>query len=133
MKSLKLVLLFSGVLAQSACTSAPTGSTTNTAASAAILNAPSADTTARLSNAISAALHGTRVALAPDAFTKSSQLTLERNTQNPRHMPGLNGRLMDMPVIHRFTLMSRSGGCYLVYEKTGKEYPLNGVSCKPMS
>lgn len=134
MKLLKLAFLFSGILMQSACTSAPAGSTpSTTTASAALLNAPSADTTARISSAMSAALHGTKVAVAPDAFTKNSQLTLERNTQNPRSMPGLNGRLMGVPVIHRFSLISRDGSCYLVYEKTGKEFPLNGVSCQPVN
>lgn len=98
----------------------------------AVLRKSSAAATTQLNQAISQALHGSQFTMAADAFTRSHQLTLQRSTQDPVNMPGLNGRIMEMPVIHRFSLMSLDGACYLRYEKTGKTYPLQGIRCRTL-
>ena len=138
MKPLKLTLSLLVLLGLSACRSTPTQapapkSTPAKEITAAVLTVPSTGTTLLLSKAVSEALNGTKVTLAADAFTKSSRLNVERNTENPKAKPGLNGRLMGVPVVHRFALMIKAKKCYLVYEKTGKKYKLDGVKCRPAS
>jgi hypothetical protein len=138
MKSLKLTLSLLAILGLSACRSTPTKAPTPKKASsdvmtAALITVPSTGTTRLLSIAVSEALNGSKVNLAADAFTKSSRLNIERNTENPSNKPGLNGRLMGLPVVHRFALMVKARKCYLVYEKTGKKYKLDGVKCRSAS
>lgn len=137
MKPLKFILPLLILLGSSACVStsrsvpAPKQAPPNTI-TAAVLSVPSTGTTRLLAKAMSEALNGTKVALAPDAFTRSGRLNVERNTKNPSAKPGLNGRLMGVPVVHRFALMIKANKCYLVYEKTGKKYALDGVKCRAM-
>ena len=145
MKPLKLTLPFFVMAGLFACTSNPTKppihtpaakhnkpAVASTAMTAAVLAAPSTGTSRLLSKAMSEALNGTRINLAAEAFTKDGRLNLERNTANPRDKPGLNGRLMGVPTVHRFALMMKSNKCYLVYEKTGKIYALDEVKCRPI-
>ncbi len=108
-------------------------SSNQTSSGPAVLSASSTDNTRILSTAMSQALNGTKVTLAPDVFTQSSQHSLQRNTDNPRGMAGLNGRLMGVPEIHRFSLIRTGENCLLRYEKTGKTYPLQGLKCQSSS
>lgn len=123
---LKLLLLI-GLLAQTACTSAPLAKM-----SPALLHQATPEITRQLSKAVAGILkvNADMVSLAPDVFTQSSQLVIERNTKPPASMLQLNGRLISEPVIHRFMLMRSSGDCYLVYQKTGESQRLNGLGCK---
>ncbi|PWQ95103.1 hypothetical protein [Leucothrix pacifica] len=105
-------------------------SSNQTSSGPAVLAALSANNTRILSSAMSLALNGTKVTLAPDVFTQSSQHRLQRNTDNPQGMPGLNGRLMGIPEIHRFSLIRAGENCLLRYEKTAKTYPLQGLKCQ---
>lgn len=141
MKPLKLTLSFLVVVGLVACRSTPTKppthspaakNTHSSAMTAAVLTVPSTGTSRLLSKAVSEALNGRKVNLARDAFTKNGRLSLERNTANPRDKPGLNGRLMGAPAVHRFALMMKARKCYLVYQKTGKMYALDGVKCRPI-
>ncbi len=128
-KQMKWALLISALFSQTACTApAPEAQ----AMSPAVLSNPSAKTTQQISTAVSQLLNGKKVMLAANTFTKSNQLIVERYAKNPATMPGLNGRLMDAPVIHRFLLMQKAENCYVVYEKTGKQFLLNGVRCKKL-
>lgn len=145
MKTLKLTLSCFVTAGLFACTSTPTKPPTQNPAArsakpavtsavmtAAVLAVPSTGTSRLLTKAMSEALNGTKVNLAPDAFTKNGRLSLERNTVDPKNKPGLNGRLMGVPTVHRFALMLKSNKCYLVYQKTGKIYALDGVKCRPI-
>ncbi len=99
----------------------------------ALLIQPTASSTTVLNTTISRALNGARVSVAQDALTNSSELQIDRMAQDPAGMPGLNGRLMGMPVAHRFSLKkNHEGVCYLVYQKTGVEYLLDGVTCRAL-
>lgn len=120
-------LLLIGLLAQTACTSAPLAKM-----SPALLHQATPDDIRQLSKVVASALKIKidMVSLAPDVFTQSSQLVIERNAQSPAATPELNGRLISEPVIHRFMLMRSSDDCYLVYQKTGESQRLQGLSCK---
>jgi len=62
-----------------------------------------------------------------------AELTVERMAQDNPSAMGLNGRMMGDPQVYRFFLkMDASGGCYLIYQKTGQKYPLDGVGCKAL-
>lgn len=101
-----------------------------TTLTAAVLSKTSPEARLQISTAITQLLRGRGVKIAEDAFTRSSQLTVERHAPNPAARPGLNGRIMTAPVIHRFALAKHYHRCFLVYEKTGQKYLLNGVSCQ---
>lgn len=122
-----LILVLISVLLQSACASSST-----VVMSPAVLSNSSPEATWQISQAIGRVLKidSTSLKLAPDALTQTNQLSIERNTQPPQSMPELNGRLMQAPVVYRFSLMQRAGACYLVYEKTGESQLLHGVSCQ---
>lgn len=119
-------LLLTGLLAQTACTSAPVANI-----SPALLHQATPDDIRQLSKAVANALkvNVDMVSLASDVFTQSSHLVIERNTQSPAATPELNGRLISEPVIHRFMLMRSSDDCYLVYQKTGESQRLQGIGC----
>lgn len=122
-----LILVLISVLLQSACASSST-----VAMSPAVLSNSSPEATWQISQAIGRVLKidSTSLKLTPDALTQTNQLSIERNTQPPQSMPELNGRLMQAPVVHRFSLFKRADECYLVYQKTGESQSLNGISCK---
>ena len=99
-------------------------------AEAAVLTEPSTQARLAINSAISTALNGTKIAVAKNAFVNSSQLTLQRNTQDPRGMAGLNGRLLGAPVVYHFSMVKQNGSCYLIDARTQKRHSLSGVSCK---
>ena len=125
MSPLKIMLLVVALVFQGGC-----GSTPPKQLQAAVLTQPSVATSSVLNAAASRALNGVRVSLARDALTQSSDMQIERMTQDPASARGLNGRLMGVPTVYRFSLKRRESDCFLVYEKTGQAYPLEGVSCK---
>lgn len=125
MTPFKIILVAATVVVQAGC-----GATPPKALQDAVLTQPSAATSKVLNAAASRALNGTRVSLARDAFTKSSEMQIERLAQDPASMRGLNGRIMGVPKVYSFSLKSKEGGCYLVYKKTGLAYPLDEVSCR---
>lgn len=99
----------------------------------AVLTQPKAATTMVLNNTVSLALNGTKVMLARDVLTQNSELRVERMAQDNPSAMGLNGRMMGDPQVYRFFLeIDASGGCYLIYQKTGKKYSLDGVGCKAL-
>ena len=112
----KAALLF-GFALLSSCVSTPPKTMGN-----ALLTQPSVATTQVLNASASQALGGTRVLFARNAFTQSSVMKLERM--------GQNGRLMGVPKFYRFSLKRSGGTCFLVYQKTGQAYPLEGVKCR---
>jgi len=127
MNLLKIIAASFAVLLQTGCASTKPKDSLQSA----VLIQPSAASTGVLNAIISRALNGARVSVAQDAFTQSSELQIERMAQDPASMPGLNGRLMGLPEAHRFSLKKNNeGNCYLVYQKTGNEYPLDGVKCR---
>lgn len=129
MKSIQyLAVVLPSLLLQSACAVSPS----TKAMSPALLHHSTPEITQQLTQAISRALNvnSASLNLAPDVFTQHSQVVIERNTQPPPTMPELNGRLIQAPVVHRFTLMKRADECYLVYEKTGAPQRLDGLSCR---
>lgn len=128
MKSIQcLAVILANLFLQSACAVPP-----KKTMSPAVLHHSTPEITQQLTQAISRALNvnSASLNLAPDVFTQSSQLRIEKNTQPPPMRPELSGRLMQAPVVHHFTLMKRADECYLVYEKTGESQRLDGLSCR---
>ncbi|PWQ93759.1 hypothetical protein DKT75_19305 [Leucothrix arctica] len=111
-------------------TSAPQANKPSSTQQAAVLTQPSTQARLAINKAISVALNGTKVSVAKNAFVNSSQLTLQRNTQDPRGMKGLNGRLLGAPVLHHFSMVKQNGSCYLIDKRTSKRHLLSGVNCK---
>jgi len=44
----------------------------------------------------------------------------------------MHGRIEGVPKAPTFMLFNKGGICYLVHEKTGQEYPIEGLACKAM-
>lgn len=98
----------------------------------AVLEESSVKMRAIIHTTISRALNGTKVAVAKNAFVSNSRLVLQKATQDPQGMKGLNGRLLGRPVLHRFSMVKQSNSCYLIHEKTSKRYLLNEVRCRSL-
>jgi hypothetical protein len=127
MTSIKNIFTWAAIVSLVGCGSAPV----THAMKSAVLTEPSPDTTQVLNQAVSRALNGTQVSLARNVLIDSSELQLERRTQSSTQ--GLNGSLMGLPKVYRFSLkQNNSGECFLVYSKTGQEYRLDGVKCKTL-
>ena len=93
----------------------------------AVIVSPTDASRAALTAAVGAALQGAPVALADDAFTRSSMLTIERAPlRDPAGLP-VAGRELDVP--ERFHLMKRGGACLLVHERTGRVSSLESTTC----
>ena len=102
----------------------------NAPAHPAVLVNASTETTATLNRTISRALNGTKVSLASEVFTRSFELTLERDAQSLGAKPGLNGRLLGVPKVQRFFLLLKASQCLLRHENNGKDYALDRVVCR---
>ena len=78
--------------------------------------------TAVLSKAVSEALGGRKVTLAPNVLMDKSTLVMDpkfvddRSFQRPDH----------------FRLMTNGQSCYLVHEESGKSMPLKGMDCQAL-
>lgn len=93
---------------------------------AARITNPTDDSRNALQSAVNDALDA-NVALASDALTDSSVLTIERNP--PRSMDNLpaQGRNMDVPM--QFRLVRNDGDCVLVYTADDSRRTLSDTSC----
>lgn len=92
----------------------------------AVLAEPGPRSREAVSKAVSDALGGATVMLADDALTRSSLLIIERKPlRDPSGLPA-QGRERGMP--EKFYLVKNGASCVLIYEKTGKRYPLE-VGC----
>ncbi len=98
----------------------------------AVLTAASSEQTEILSKTISEILNGRKVSLAKNSFINDHRLVLEKSMRNPIGMQGMLGRIEGKPSAPSFLLFIRGGNCYLVYEKTGQEYLVDGLDCKAL-
>ena len=124
------VLKIGSVFIMFAVTACNSTTPIKTAPQAAILGEYSTQVRLVINATISEALNGTKVAVAKSAFVNSNKLTLQKAAQNSAGMKGINGRLLDRPTVYSFLMMKQGSDCFLVYEKTKKQYLLNGVSCR---
>src|SRR5260370_42440273 len=80
----------------------------------AVIVNPTAERRTAVVQAVSTALNGVRVTLAPDALTDVSTLIIERTRRrDPSGLP-IDGRDLGSP--ERFRLVKRAGECVLVHE-----------------
>ena len=93
--------------------------------SARITN-PTAHSRAALRNAVNDALN-TDVALADDALTDSSVLTIERYPPRSMQSPPAQGRNMDTPI--QFRLVLNGSDCVLIDQRDNSRYLLDKTSC----
>ena len=93
-----------------------------TAGSEAVLSESSPQTTAALSQAVSKALGGREVTLAPNVLMESSKLVMD-----PKYV---GDRSRERP--DHFTLMKDSSGCYLIHEESGTKTPLGTLNCQAL-
>ncbi len=93
---------------------------------AARITNPTDHSRAALQNTINDVLN-THVALADDALTDSSVLTIEQHP--PRNMQNLpaQGRNMDKPI--QFRLVLNGSECILVDQRDNSRYPLEKTTC----
>ena len=145
-RSIKIALVGVILLVHSSCSSVPTqteagnfgkgsqdGNAVKAVAQPAVLVKTSEATTAVLNAAVSHALHGRKVLLAGDVFTRSPEMMLERDAHSRVTMQGMNGRLMAGPeAAYRFSLLVRAGQCFLRREDTGQEQRLAAVTCRAL-
>ena len=82
-----------------------------------------------LTRVVTTAVNDTAIALADDALTETSALTLERSP--PRSIEGqpATGRLLDQPV--RFRLVINGENCVLINEADGRRWRLFQTECIP--
>ncbi len=93
--------------------------------SARITN-PSDHSRAALQNAVNDALN-TDVALADDALTDSSVLTIERHPPRNMQSPPAQGRNMDTPI--QFRLVLNGSDCVLIDQRDNSRYVLEKTTC----
>ena len=88
---------------------------------------PDGASRAALQAAVNEALN-TDVALADDALTDSSILTIERNIPGSLEEQPAQGRNMDMPI--QFSLVISGGDCVLIDQRDESRRILKNTSCK---
>ena len=81
---------------------------------------------AALQNTVNDALN-TDVALADDALTDSSVLTIERNPPRSMQSPPAQGRNMDTPI--QFRLVLNGSDCILIDQRDNSRYLLEKTTC----
>ena len=91
------------------------------------INNPDSDSRAALQAAVNEALD-TDVALADDALTKSSILTIQRNLTDSLEGQPAQGRNMDMPI--QFRLVISGDDCVLVDQRDQSRRILQNTSCR---
>jgi hypothetical protein len=116
-------LLAAAFLASAAC------GTLSSQEQPAVIAAPTAQSRAELARAVSAAFNGQPVALADDAFTRDSTLTIERRTPPGPQGRAATGRTLEMP--EQFKLLLRGTRCVLVRVTDGREWQLDETRCVP--
>ena len=95
---------------------------------AALILEPDAKSRLALQNAVSRTLGVSYVALADDALTKDSVLTIEPTRIRDFEGRRLQGRETRAPEI--FKLIAVKKDCYLVHERTGTRTLLANTRCK---
>ena len=95
----------------------------------AVIATPTAESRAELARVITAAFNGQPVALADDALTRESTLTVERRTPPGPQGRAATGRTLEMPA--QFKLVLRGTRCVLVQVADGREWPLDQTRCAP--
>jgi hypothetical protein len=95
----------------------------------AVIGAPTAQSRAELTRALTAAFNGQPVALADDALTRDSTLTIERRTPPGPQGRAATGRTLEAP--EQFKLLLRGTRCVLVRVTDGREWPLDDAGCVP--
>ena len=93
---------------------------------AARITNPTDYSRAALQNAVNDALN-TNVALADDALTGSSVLTIERNPPRSMQSPPAQGRNMDTPI--QFRLVLNGSDCILIDQRDNSRYLLEKTTC----
>jgi len=118
------VLTVAGMLSLAACATVPAERDVP-----AVITTPTAESRAELLRVVSRALDGAPLAIADDALTRDSALTIER--ARPRGTDGalLSGREMGRP--EHFRLVKNGSRCVLVHERTGKRFTLASAFCAP--
>jgi len=105
---------------------------TNSKPAEAMLMESSSETTGLLSEAVSQALGGVKVTLAPDTLMNKSSFTVEtkmaQSMQSNRNTGLMNDRARPAP--DRFTLMMQGKDCFLKHEGSGKMMPLENMNCQ---
>lgn len=95
----------------------------------AVIAAPTAQSRAELARIVSAAFNGRPVALADDALTRDSTLTIERRTPAGPQGRAATGRTLEAP--EQLKLMLRGTRCVLVRVSDGREWQLDETRCVP--
>ena len=116
-------LLVATLLAPAAC------GTLSAQEQPAVIAAPTAQSRAELARAVAAAFNGQPVALADDALTRESTLTIERRTPPGPQGRAATGRTLERP--EQFNLVLRGARCVLVRVTDGREWPLDETRCVP--
>ena len=93
---------------------------------AARITNPTDHSCAALQNAVNDALN-TDVALADDALTESSVLTIERHPPRSMQSPPAQGRNMDTPI--QFRLVLNGSDCILIDQRDNSRYLLEKTTC----
>ena len=93
---------------------------------AARITNPTDYSRAALQNTVNDALN-TDVALADDALTDSSVLTIERNPPRSMQSPPAQGRNMDTPI--QFRLVLNGSDCILIDQRDNSRYLLEKTTC----
>ena len=98
----------------------------------AILLESNIENTLIISQAMSLALNGTKISLNSRTFMRSPHHTLEKKQLTNLNSNIANGLILSIPKIYRFSLFSHDTSCFLIYQNSGKKFPLSGVKCKPL-
>ena len=93
----------------------------------ALIVNPSPISRFELMRVVTTAVNDTAIALADDALTESSSLTVERSPPRSIEAQPATGRLLDQPV--RFSLVMNGDNCVLINEADGRRWRLFQTEC----
>lgn len=105
------------------------GDEVSTAERPAVLLGYSTAARQQLERVISDALNGAPVTLGDDAFTRDSELAIERSNMRDVFGSPAQGREMGRPEL--FKLVKQGSSCVLVHEGTGRRWVLGWAKCRP--
>ena len=95
----------------------------------AVITNPDDNSRAALKAALAASFGGRDVAIADDALTKTSLLTVEREPRRTIDSPSPGGRILTEP--YRFRLVSNGQDCVLVDLRDDSRHVLADTNCAP--
>jgi len=93
----------------------------------ALLITPSSKSVLELQAVTARLLEKEQVLIAESAFTKHSELTIERLPHKSKDGQLIMGRSMEVP--YTLQLIIKSGECFLKDKLTGKKHPLTVTQC----